>query len=53
MGSDTNVSWQSHIWNVECDGWIHMHDGWSWILVEEYIEGDFVWVHRELVTDED
>lgn len=49
--SKLDIAWASPKWKVECAGFIELYDGWSWVLVEEFIEGDLVWVHRNLITD--
>jgi hypothetical protein len=49
--SQPSISWESHKWKVECAGFTKLNDGWSWVLVEEFIEGDLVWVHRDLITE--
>ena len=49
--SQPSILWASPKWKVECAGFIKLYDGWSWVLVEEFIEGDFVWVHRNLITE--
>jgi hypothetical protein len=48
---ERSLSWDSPKWKVECGGWVKLYDGFSWILVEEIVMGDLVWVNRNLVTE--
>src|SRR5215472_10010858 len=45
------LEWVSPKSKVEYGGWIKFFDGCSWVLVQEFIGGDLVWVHRFLITD--